>query len=144
MDTNTDTAYDRSRTGWELDRAHVPEEERVRPGQDRVRCGPYIAPNGDQSWGDHRVTYPGTTCIQVQCTVAHSPYELPGWAERMPGYHDRPGVRAVAAVLWGWDGAGMLSQPIGDVTAWVAAHNVLDALRDAGYTIVPPTGSAAT
>ncbi len=32
----------------------------------------------------------------------------------------------------------MHSGRIGDTTAWVAAHVVLDALRDAGYTVVPP------
>lgn len=128
-------AYDRTRTGWELDHRgeHVP-----RPAGERVRCGPYTAPDGEPSWGDHRVTYPGTTCVQVDCHVAHHPTAMPGWSEPCDGdFYTRPGVKQVAAALYGWDG-GLLPRPIGDTLAWVAGHIALDALRDAGYTITPP------
>lgn len=131
--------YDRDGDGW--DSTGRPPDPQVRPEAERQRCGPYTDPgDGRQAWGDHRVTFPGTTCTQVGCTVSHHPGISPGWAEPMPGYYDRPGVRAVAAAMWGWDGGGILLQPLGDTSAWVAAHVALDALRDAGYTITPPPG----
>jgi hypothetical protein len=114
------------------------EDDRIRPAEQRQRCGPYISPDGEPSWGDHRVTYPGSTCTETDCHVAHAPTEHPGWAEHMPDWHERPGVRAIAAALYGWDGGGLLgSYRIGDTLAWVAAHMALDALRDAGYTVTP-------
>lgn len=112
----------------------------TRPEHKRVRCGTYTDPyTGEQAWGDHRVTTPGHSCADVDCTVDHHPTVAPGWSEPWPDYHDRPGAQPIAAALWGWDAAGMLSDRMGDTTAWVAAHVALDALRDAGYTITPLT-----
>lgn len=111
----------------------------MRPEAERQRCGEYIDPlNGERAWGDHRVTQPGTTCEETSCTVNHHPTEAPGWAEPWPDYHQRPGARPIAAAFWGWDAAGMHRSKMGDVTAFVAAHVALDALRDAGFTIIPP------
>lgn len=134
------TAYDRNSTGPDLTTC-TGQPWRPRPEPERVRCGSYTH-NGQTFWGDHRVTMPGTTCVEVDCHVPHHPGIPPGWAEPMAGFYDRPGVAAIAAALWGWDCAGIL-QPLGDTSAWNAAHVVLDALRDAGYTITPPpaTGS---
>jgi len=123
-------------------RAGMPNyaDPQVRPENERVRCGVYIDPyDGELAWGDHRVTVPGYTCEQVQCTVEHHPDVRPGWAEPWPDYHQRPGVRPVAAAFWGWDAAGMLSDPMGHTTAFVAAHIAMDALRDAGFQIIAPT-----
>lgn len=115
-------------------------DHELRPEPERQRCGEYVDPRtGERAWGDHRVTMPGTTCEETSCAVAHHPTILPGWAEPWPYYHERPGVRPIAAAFWGWDAAGMLNDPMGDVTAFVAAHVALDALRDAGFTITPPT-----
>jgi len=131
----TDT-YDRSSTGWDFE---LGRDHEVRPEADRQRCGPYLSP-GDrtESWGDHRVTYRGSTCEATDCHVNHHPTVLPGWSEPMHGFQDRPGVRPVAAAMYGWDAAGMLPTALGHTTAWVAAHVALDALRDAGYSITPP------
>lgn len=131
-----DSTYDRSSTGWnfELGRGHA-----IRAEPDRQRCGEYVRA-GQVHWGDHRVTIPGTTCNDVDCHVRHHPTLLPGWAEPMEGFHDRPGVRPIAAALWGWNAAGMLRDQLGDTIAWVAAHVAVDALRDAGYTVTPPDG----
>lgn len=150
-DPAEDFTYDRSRTGWE-DRARTQEypqedgsvitiygvpEDRLRPESERQRCGYYTSSaDGRQAWGDHRVTEQGTTCEQVECTVNHHPDILPGWAEPYEDFHDRPGAQPIAAVLWGWNGGGMLNGRVGDTLAWVAAHIALDALRDAGYDVV--------
>lgn len=143
-------SYDRTKTGhesrfrtWSVDygdgmtgtRTGTPEP-RIRPAGSRERCGDYVAPDGDPAWGDHRVTIPGTTCEEVQCQVAHHPDIAPGWSEPTEEFYDRPGVGAIAATLWGWDGGGMLGGKIGDTLAWNAAHVAMDALRDAGYEIV--------
>lgn len=109
----------------------------MRPAELRQRCGPYTV-DGEQNWGDHRVTFPDSTCEDMQCTVAHHPDELPGWAEHMDGFFERPGVRPIAAALYGWNCGGDLVERMGDMTAWNAAHVVLDALRDAGFRIVSP------
>jgi hypothetical protein len=143
--------YDRSRTGWELNwetTTHTLEdgtiikttgarETRMRPAHLRERCGPYTDSRGTPSWGDHRVTEPGTTCEQTGCHVAHHPDVLAGWAEPEEDFYERPGIRAVASSLEGWDGGGIMPKPIGSTTAWIAAAVALDALRDAGYRIVP-------
>lgn len=112
----------------------------LRPEGERQRCGIYFDPrdDGKPSWGDHRVTVPEFTCEQVRCEVAHHPTIEPGWAEPWPGYHHRPGAKPIAAAFWGWDAAGRHSSRMGDVTAFVAAHVALDALRDAGFTIIEP------
>lgn len=129
--------YDRSSDGWAYS---GPTEHATRPAEERVRCGMYLAPeDSSPSWGDHRVTYPGTTCEAVDCHVAHHPTVAPGWPE--PGdadFYTRPGAKAIGAALYGWDGAGHMRERLGDIMAWNAAHIALDALRDAGYTIIPP------
>lgn len=130
-------AYDRDSTGWEFP-GLGPRDARPRPAAERVRCGPYTAPDGETMWGDHRVTIPGSTCTQVECHVEHHPDIFPGWAEPIEDYYKRPGVGAIATAFWGWDAGGMLRQRLGDSSAWVAAHVALDALRDAGYTVTPP------
>jgi hypothetical protein len=128
--------YDRASDGWS--RPARSSEHVIRPEGERVRCGPYMAPEGGgPSWGDHRVTYPGSTCEQTDCHVAHHPTQYPGWPEPMEGFLERPGVQPVAAALYGWDAAGQLQDRFGDNIAWSVAHIVIDALRDAGYAIVP-------
>lgn len=127
--------YDRTSTGWDFSSTRGGVDNRVRSADERERCGPYTAPDGKPSWGDHRVTWPGTTCVDVNCQVAHHPTDLPGWAEAIPDFYHRPGARAVAAALYGWDAAGILPVQLGDIVAWTAAHVALDALRDAGYTL---------
>lgn len=135
MTDETTPTYDRNSTGWDYPLGG--RDHPIRADGDRQRCGVYTGPDGGKAWGDHRVTVEGSTCIQAECTVAHHPTILPGWAEPMPDYHERPGVRAIAAALWGWDGAGMLNgNRLGDTLAFVAAHVALDALRDAGYQVV--------
>ena len=133
MISDAQLPYDRTSTGWDLAGGR---EHRIRAAELRQRCGEYTVPDGSRHWGDHRVTLPGSTCVDVDCHVAHHPDELPGWPEHMPGYHDREGVQPVAAALYGWDAAGMLRDGLGDTLAWAAAHVALDALRDAGYEIV--------
>lgn len=128
--------YDRSSTGWDFT---LGRQSKERPEGERQRCGPYTAPDCTASWGDHRVTYPGSTCVDTGCHVVHHPTAMPGWSEPMDGFHDRPGARPIAAAFYGWDAGGMLAERLGDITAWVAAHVALDALRDAGYTITPPS-----
>lgn len=111
------------------------QDSRMRPLEEMERCGPYTY-KGKEEWGDHRVTIPGTTCVEVDCHVAHHPDIFPGEAEHREDYYKRPGVNAIAASLWGWDAAGRLPRKMGDTSAWAAAHVALDALRDAGYELV--------
>lgn len=153
MNNEESLEYDRSKDGWTVERVttthtlsdgtvvtstHAPER-RVRPESERERCGPYTLPDGEEHWGDHRVTFPGTTCEEVQCFVKHHPDIEPGWAESMEGFYERAGVNPIAAAMEGWDAAGHLSDKIGSNAAWIAAHVVLDALRDAGYEVVKKT-----
>lgn len=146
-----DKEYDRSTDGWALgEMNHItisiyPDGASqissrfpphiVRPEEERERCGDYTY-EGNKSWGDHRVTIPGTTCEEVNCHVSHHPTILPGSSEPCEDYYDREGVQPIAAAMWGWDNGGMLREKIGDMAAWEAAHVALDALRDAGYEIV--------
>lgn len=149
-DASADLTYDRSQTGWESKQETreftMPDgsvikytgnrEPRLRPEEEQVRCGPYKDPHdGTPSWGDHRVTYRGSTCEETDCHVAHHPDAYPGWTEPRENWYDRDGVKPVAAALYGWDAAGHLHDALGTTTAYVAAHVVLDALRDAGYEI---------
>lgn len=146
--------YDRSSDGWtipwvktvtELDdgtkvtTTHAARSI-ARPPEERVRCGPYKDPRtGSPCWGDHRVTIPGTTCEEVDCHVPHAVHVVPGWSEKTlegENYYKRSGIKPVAAALEGWDAGSILPRPIGSSIAWVAASVVLDALRDAGYTLV--------
>jgi hypothetical protein len=113
-------------------------DHKMRPAAERQRCGIYYDREGRRSWGDHRVTLPGTTCEETGCTVKHHPTILPGWAEPYPDFHERPGVQPIAAAFEGWDAAGMVQDQIGSITAYVAAHVAMDALRDAGYRIIAP------
>lgn len=126
------TAYDRTTDGWDFTLGG--HDHIIRPEGERQRCGIYTY-DGEEHWGDHRVTVQGTTCVDVDCRVRHHPTVMPGWAEPMDGYHERPGVRAIAAAMWGWDAGGLHNTKLGDTSAWVAAHVALDALRDAGYVI---------
>lgn len=142
-------SYDRESTGWEsryvtneyihpdgsVSKLTAVPEVRVRPVEGRVRCGPYVFPDGESSWGDHRVAFPGTTCLETDCHVPHHPDLVPGWAEPQENWYDREGLKPLAAVFDGWDAAGMMRDQLGSTTAWIAAHIALDALRDAGYEI---------
>lgn len=136
-------AYDPDSTGWAP--PDGPYTATARPSGARVRCGRYLHPQtGAPQWGDHRVTFPGTTCRDVSCYVSHYPYAAPGWPEPVdPGtdgytFVDRPGARPIAAALSGWNNAGQLASRISDPAAYNIAHVVLDALRDAGFKLVAP------
>lgn len=151
--------YDRTSTGWDIPwvktRTRLDDGTEIvsshfaqsvpRPPEERVRCGPYKDPNtGGDSWGDHRVTFRGTTCEEVQCHVPHAVNVYPGWSEPLEdgeNFFERPGIHAIAAALEGWDAGGMMRERIGTNNAWIAADVVLDALRDAGYELVEKDGS---
>jgi hypothetical protein len=135
--------YDPDSTGWI--RPEMPEVPPARPAAARVRCGSYLHPETrDRLWGDHRVSFPGSTCRDVSCYTSHYVYAAPGWPEptdpAADGYdlYSRPGVSPIASALWGWNNAGHLPERLDEQAASNAANVALDALRDAGYAIIAP------